>query len=163
LRTNTIATIVFEKGAAMDITSNSSSPGPVRGRPFPAGNPGRPSGSRNRSTVVVEALVDGEAQELLRKGIELAKAGDPTMLRFFLERLVPRDRKVRVDLPPLETAEDAVEALAVLAQAASEGGITPVEGASLSTPIVGFLRAIDVVELTRRVEALEAQVRSAPE
>jgi len=150
----------------MSVTANSSSTSSgshaviVRGRPLPPGNPGRPAGSRNRSTVVAEALLEGEAEEPTRKGVERAKAGDPTMLKFFLERLVRRDRYVRIDLPPLETAEDGVEGLAVIARAVSEGDITPTEGASLSMAVEAFVRSIDFVELMHRVEALEAEVKS---
>jgi hypothetical protein len=153
----------------MNATSNSSNTASngsagtiVRGRPFAQGNPGRPAGSRNRSTVVTQSLLDGDAPALLRKGLEVAKAGDPTMLKFFLERLVPRDRKVTVELPPLETAEDAVEAIAVVAKAVAEGQLTPAEGANVTKLVEAFSRSIDVVELTRRVEALEAEVRHAP-
>ena len=43
-------------------------------------------GSRNRATLLADALLEGEQEELVRKGIELAKAGDPQMLKFFLDK-----------------------------------------------------------------------------
>jgi hypothetical protein len=46
----------------------------TRGRPFAKGNGGRPKGSRNRTTVVAQALLAGEETEILRKAIEVAKA-----------------------------------------------------------------------------------------
>ena len=42
---------------------------------FKKGNPGRRPGSRNKATVAVEALLDGEAEKLTRKAIEMALAG----------------------------------------------------------------------------------------
>jgi hypothetical protein len=48
------------------------------GRPFEHGNPGRPKGSRNKATLAAEALLDGEAETLTHKAIELAKGGDTT-------------------------------------------------------------------------------------
>jgi hypothetical protein len=39
--------------------------------------------------MAAEALLDGEAQALTRKAIELALAGDTTALRLSLERIVP--------------------------------------------------------------------------
>ena len=42
---------------------------PVRGRPFEKGNGGRRPGSRNRTTLVAEALLKGEEVELVRKAI----------------------------------------------------------------------------------------------
>ena len=42
-----------------------------------SGNPnGRAAGSRNRATLAIEALLEGEGEALTRKAIELAKAGD---------------------------------------------------------------------------------------
>ena len=41
----------------------------TRGRPFPKGNAGRPKGARNKVTVAVESLLDGEAEGLTRKAI----------------------------------------------------------------------------------------------
>ena len=51
-----------------------------RGRPFEkgqSGNPaGKPRGTRSRLTQAAEALLDGEAEKLTRKAIELALQGD---------------------------------------------------------------------------------------
>jgi DNA transposition AAA+ family ATPase len=48
-------------------------------KPGQSGNPeGRPKGARNRATVAAERLLDGEADTLTRKAIELAKKGDTT-------------------------------------------------------------------------------------
>jgi hypothetical protein len=53
----------------------------ARGRPFVrghSGNPaGRPAGARNRKTLAASLLLDGEAEALTRKAVELALAGDP--------------------------------------------------------------------------------------
>ena len=48
----------------------------TRGRPFTKGNPGRKAGSKNRTTLVGQALLEEEKEELLRKAIEMAEAGD---------------------------------------------------------------------------------------
>jgi hypothetical protein len=60
-------------------------------------------GSRNRTTLAVEALLDGEAETLTRKAIELAKAGDLAALRVCLDRIAPprKDRPVLFELPPV--------------------------------------------------------------
>ena len=72
------------------------------GRPFAKGNPGRPPGSKNRTTLLAAALLEGEAEELVRKAVALAKAGDVGMLKFLLGRILPRERPIEIDLPPLE-------------------------------------------------------------
>ena len=85
-----------------------------RGRPFgpgKSGNPqGRPKGSRNKTTMAVEALLDGEAKAIARKVVEKALEGDMAALRLCLERLLPprRDRPVTFDLPKIENVNDLV-------------------------------------------------------
>src|SRR5260370_26233006 len=80
-----------------------------RGRPFPkgeSGNPtGRPRGSSNRATRAAELLLDGEATALSRKAVELALAGDAAALRLWLDRTraPPPERAVKLALPPLHS------------------------------------------------------------
>ena len=45
-----------------------------------------PAGARNRETLAAAMLLDGEAEVLTRKAVELALAGDPTALRLCLSR-----------------------------------------------------------------------------
>ena len=47
---------------------------------------GRPRGLRNRATVAAEAMLDGEAQELTRKVIELGKSGNLAALRLCIDQ-----------------------------------------------------------------------------
>ena len=70
-----------------------------RGRPFAKGNGGRKLGSRNKTTQIAAALVEGEAKALVRKAKELVLAGDVTMLKFLLGRILPRERLIIIDLP----------------------------------------------------------------
>ena len=132
----------------------------VRGRPFAKGNGGRRPGSKNQSTLILEALSDSEKEQLVRKGIELAKAGDVSMLKFFLSRILPRERPIRIDLPRMEFADDAVEALGSIVRAVSEGSITPGEGADLANLVNSYGRAIDMADVTRRLDALEARLNA---
>src|SRR5918997_104236 len=84
---------------------SASSPGNyatgTRGRPFQAGNPGRPKGARNKATLAAEALLDGEAEALTRKAVEMALSGDATAMRLCLERIAPprKDRPVSFAMP----------------------------------------------------------------
>ncbi len=114
-----------------------------RGRPFANGNPGRKPGSKNRTTLIAAALLDGEAEELVRKAVELAKAGDVPTLKFLLGRLLPRERVIKLDLPPLNFADDAVEALGSIMYSVSKGVISPSEGAALATLMKSYRDAIN--------------------
>ncbi len=89
----------------------------VRGRPFANGNPGRKPGSRNRATMITNAIGDKDREELIQKGLELAKQGDPPMLKFFLERIMPKEWHLRFQLPAIETRQDVVKALALILKA----------------------------------------------
>jgi hypothetical protein len=58
-----------------------------------SGNPkGRPAGARNKATQTAELLLDGEAEALTRRAVELALAGDGMALRLCLERIIPPRR-----------------------------------------------------------------------
>jgi hypothetical protein len=129
-----------------------------RGRPFANGNSGRKPGSKNRTTVVAAALLDGEAEELVRKGVELAKAGDGPMLKFLLGRILPRERTIKLDLPPMNFADDAVAALGIIVGAMAEGKISPSEGAALATLFDAYARAIDMADVVKRLDALESKI-----
>jgi hypothetical protein len=135
----------------------------ARGRPFAKGNPGRPRGSKNRTTAIAQALLADEETELVRKGIEVAKAGDVQMLKFLLDRLLPKDRLINIDIPRLDFADDAIDGMAAISDAIAKGQITPSEGAALSSMISGFSRTIDIWELSRRIEAIEASLNPKDE
>ena len=65
-----------------------------------SGNPGgRPKGALNKATLATQALLDGEAEALTRKAVELAKDGNPVALRLCLERLLPPGRIGPLTLP----------------------------------------------------------------
>ena len=57
---------------------------------------------------------------LLRKAIEMARNGDVVMLKFLLSRILPRERGIRIDLPKMDFADDAVEVLGQITHAATE-------------------------------------------
>jgi Family of unknown function (DUF5681) len=131
-----------------------------RWRKGTSGNPlGPPVGARHRTTRAVEALLDGEAEGLTRKAVELALAGDTVALRLCLERLIPprKDRPVALALPPLAGTADLPTITAALLTAAAAGELTPGEAGELSKLVESHRRAIETAEIERRLSALEAQ------
>jgi hypothetical protein len=130
----------------------------TRGKPFQQGNPGRPKGSRNRATLALEAILDGEAEALTRKAIEMAMDGDTTAMRLVMDRIMPprKDRPVMFTLPKLETAGDAVKATAALVEVVSVGDITPGEAGDLAKLVDGFTKAVELHEIQQRLDKLEA-------
>jgi hypothetical protein len=92
------------------------------------------------------------------RGIELAKAGDVAMLKFFLDRILPRERSVRIDLPPMERADDAVDALGIIIKAVGNGEISPNEAVSFAKLIDIYARAINVHEGEWWLEKIQRDV-----
>ena len=126
---------------------------------FTTGNTGRPKGARNRTTQAVMALLEGEAEALSRKAVEMALAGDSVALRLCLDRLAPprKDSPVQFALPRMASAHDAAEAAGAVLQAVSEGELTPTEGAQVMGLVDSYRRTLEVTELEARLAALEGQ------
>jgi hypothetical protein len=110
---------------------------------------------------VAAALLDGEAEELVRTAVELAKAGDRPMLKFLLSRILPRERLVKLDLPQMNFADDAVATLGAIINEVAEGRISPSEGASVAALIDTYVRAIDMADVVKRLDALETKINGS--
>lgn len=132
-----------------------------RGAPFKpgkSGNPaGKPKGARHKTTLAIEALLDGEAEVLTRKAIELAKGGDMQALRLCMDRLAPprKDRSIAFEMPSIDTVDDLPAATRAVMDAVSVGDITPSEAAELGKLVDAHVRAIEVSDINKRLEALE--------
>ena len=132
-----------------------------RYKPGESGNPaGRPPGTRNRATESAELLLEGEAEALTRKAVELALGGDPMALRLCLDRLIPprRGRKVQLaNVPPVESIAELSPTMAAITMAATTGEITPGEAAELARVVEIYARAVEVTDFDRRLRELEKQ------
>jgi len=124
---------------------------------FAPGNSGKPRGARHKATLAVQALLDGEAEALTRKAVELALEGDMAALRLCIERIAPvrKDTPVSLTLPPIKSAQDTTQAAAAVLGAVGAGELTPTEGAHVMALIETYRRTIETTELETRVEALE--------
>jgi hypothetical protein len=130
-------------------------------KPGQSGNPaGKPKGARHKTTLAMEVLLEGEADAITRKAIEMAKAGDLIAIRIVMDRLLPvrRERSVSLDMPKINSASDLIAAASALTEAAADGQITPGEAASLSTLVGNVAKAIETIELAERLAKLEEQI-----
>ena len=136
-----------------------------RFKPGQCGNPaGRRPGSRNKATESAELLLEGEAEALTRKAVELALGGDPIALRLCLDRLIPprRGRKVQLDtVPPVCDVAELGPTMAAVTTAAISGEITPGEAAELARVVEIYVRAVEVTDFDRRLRELERQYKEA--
>jgi hypothetical protein len=132
-----------------------------RGRPFPPGHSGnlagRPRGARNRSTLAAEQLLDGEAEGLTRKVIELAQNGDITALRLCMDRILPvrRDRFLLAELPPLKSVSDAPDVIAAIVAAVGAGELGIADAMELAGLVDLYVRTKQ--SSLKHAELLDAQ------
>ncbi len=126
---------------------------------FTTGNPGRPKGARNKATQAVLALLEGEAEALSRKAVQMALAGDGVALRLCLDRIAPprKDSPVTFPLPRMNNARDAAQAAGAVLEAVSVGDLTPTEGAQIMGLVDSYRRTLEITELEARLAALEGQ------
>ena len=107
-----------------------------------SGNPnGRPQGSRNAATLALESLLDGQAEALTQKAIDLALAGDLGALRICLDRILPprKDRPVAFEIPPITTIEDAPKVMAAVTAAVAQGGLTVREASDVAQLVEAYV------------------------
>ncbi|WP_426612237.1 DUF5681 domain-containing protein [Bradyrhizobium sp. McL0616] len=135
--------------------------GKQRGKPFKkgqSGNPsGRPRGSRNVTTIALENLLDGQAEALTQKAIDLALTGDIPALRLCLDRILPprKDRPVTFALPEINSAQDAAKTVSAVLTAVAAGELTPADAGEISKLIEAYVKAFETAELAERLERLE--------
>jgi hypothetical protein len=125
-----------------------------------SGNPaGRPPGSRNKTTMLAEQMMDGETESIVRVVIDRAKAGDPAAMKLCLERLLPRrsERTISFELPPLTGVTDAASAIATVAEALGGGELTPGEAANLMKVIEAYASTLERATFERRLQDLQSR------
>ena len=122
-------------------------------QPGQSGNPaGRPRGSRNRRTIIVEKLFDDSAGELTTAAISRATGGDPAALRACMDRVAPRLRHRPLDFPrpPLVTLADTPVAIAAIAQGLAQGELDREEAVALMRAVRDFALALAAVARDQR-------------
>ena len=126
---------------------------------FSAGNSGRPRGSRNKATLAIEGLLEGQAEALTQTAVTKALAGDSMALRLCMERIAParKDQAVSFSLPNMKNVLDASEAAGSVLTAVSEGELTPIEATRVMSLIDSYRRTLELTAIEERLLALEAK------
>ena len=124
---------------------------------FSAGNTGRPKGSRNKATIAIESLLQGQAEALTQTAITQALGGDSLALRLCMEPIAPapKDQPASFNLPKMNNALDASEAAGSVLTAVSEGELTPIEATRVMGLIDSYRRILELTEIEQRLQALE--------
>lgn len=127
-------------------------------QPGQSGNPsGRKAGSRSKVLVALDALAEGEVEEIVRVMIEKAKAGDSIAAKTVLERVWPprKGARLQFDLPTISKPQELPGAIEVVNRQVADGDLSPDEGALIVGLLDAQRKAIETSELAARVAALE--------
>ena len=124
---------------------------------FSAGNSGKPRGSRNKATLAIESLLQGQAEALTQTALTKALEGDSVALRLCMDRIapLPKDATVTFAMPTMSSALDASEAAGSVLKAVSEGELTPLEATRVMGLIDSYRRTLELTEIEERLKALE--------
>jgi hypothetical protein len=129
-------------------------------QPGQSGNPaGRPRGSRNKRTVLLENILHGEGETIMRKLIELANRGELGAIRMCMDRLLPaaKGESVACDMPPMNNPMDAVAAMTGVFEALRVGDLTSAEADKVAKLVHTWMRTMVVVTHEARIREIEKQ------
>ena len=113
---------------------------------------GRPPGSRDKTTLLYEALLDGEGEGFTRRLIEKALGGDSTAMRLCSSRLIPdrRDPPTGFALPQLSQRGGIPQAMDQITAGIADETVTTREALDLAR-YVG--KAAENLKLARQLES----------
>lgn len=135
---------------------------------FRRGHGGRKPGCRNKTTALVERLISGEAEEIVRGLIEKAKRGNTAagaaLLRVLIGPARERSAPLKFRLPTLSTAGDCLVAIQTIAEGVASGRLDA-DSAKILTGLVGEFRStLTVVDQDRRLTEIEERLnRNGPQ
>lgn len=129
-------------------------------KPGQSGNPdGRPKGSKDKRTELRE-LLKPHADDLVKKAVDMALAGDTTALRICIDRIIPsiKARDMPISIPELtgSLTEKGEKVLLAMGQ----GEITPNDATQMLQTISAQARILEIDELEKRVYELEKKNES---
>ena len=139
----------------------------ARGRPFEAGNTfgrGRPKGSRNKTTVMAQQLLNKHAEDVARKVLMMGlRDGDIGALKLCLDRVVPvlREPLAKLGNLPTATAAEVSKSMQKVLQSFARGKLPMGQALAMSDLLEKRRRAIETEGLDERVRKLE--VNNEPE
>jgi hypothetical protein len=111
---------------------------------------------------MLEQLIEGQAEEFVEKLKESALAGDVACLRIIMDRLIPlrKSQPIEVDIPPINGSQDVLSVISSVWDAIRDGELTPEEATALCPLIDRSIRAIEVHDLSKRLDELESRIEA---
>jgi hypothetical protein len=127
--------------------------------PGTSGNPaGRPRGSRNASHNALLSILVAEGEQVIRRVISDALAGDQSAAKLVLDRILPRSVcEPRSSLPrfPIRSATDASAAMGLLVEMTLSGEMSPVDAEKLANVLEAYRRTLESAAIEERLHRLE--------
>lgn len=123
-----------------------------------SGNPkGRAAGSKNKATLLAEQMIGDEAEQIIRKCIDMALAGDPVAMKLCVDRIMPplKEKPVKFTLPADVTNADLASLSASVLRAVATGALTPGEATAVAGLMASHRLNIEAEELKTRLSRLE--------
>jgi hypothetical protein len=127
-----------------------------------SGNPnGRPKGSLNKATLAIKNMFDGEAEEVGRKAIEMAKNGDMQAIKLIIERIIaPRkENLINFDFSEIESGNTLIQAGNSIMLATSQGQITISEAKELFSILDSMRKNIEIESVEKRLSEIENRLK----
>jgi len=123
----------------------------------------RPLRVRNRTALALEALFAAQAKGIINAIIDRALGGDPAGMRLCLEHALPvgRGRPPPIQLPTVESPDDARRATAEVTAALGAGTITIREAVRLLDAVASHLGHIPAIEPVRKAARIEVELAQA--
>jgi hypothetical protein len=132
--------------------------GSTRFKKGQSGNPaGRPRGSRNKATQASEILLEGDAENITRKLIELALGGNMIAIKLCINlyHQTMKGRLISLSLPALKSPKDSTRVVAAIFKASTSGEITISEAEELSNIVMNYNKCYELQDLDERLREVE--------
>jgi len=114
-----------------------------------------------RASRSAQALLDGRADALISKAVDMALRGDSAALRLCVERTLPtrKEHPVSFNLPAVRSAADAERLMGAVIEAMARGDVTPHQAAEMARPIDVFVRTVVTAGIERELAELRNSLR----
>ncbi len=119
------------------------------------GGPGRARGSRNKATLLREAIGQADRIGVVRAMVKKARGGDVPAAKLMMPHILPAGTFVKLDLPPITDAASIADAHAWVIAAASNEELSLEQAGEYSTMLENRRRALETVEIERRLREAE--------
>jgi hypothetical protein len=121
---------------------------------------GRTLGSKNKATLMVEAMLHDATESLMSKVLEMAQKGDASAMKLCIDRLVPvsKDRYMPYNIAALDDINKAPELMLEATNALLRGDIGETQMNSLCNALEQCRKSYEQRDITARLDTLSEKL-----